>query len=261
MQKSYQLGVIGYGNMAHAILKGAANANLLSADQVLLYDPDESKTRISEYAAAAQIMELPEKCRFLLLSVKPQVYPEVLTKVQFDDNVLISIMAGISKTRLCRETGCKVARIMPNTPAMIGEGMAAIDADGLTEDETTFVKALFQSVGRVLPMSDAEMDLVTAVSGSGPAYVYLFADAMIQAGIRLGLSEATAKELALQTIVGAGKLAQSSPEELSVLIDRVCSKGGTTIEAVKIFRERGLYELTDSAMEACYRRAKELSSL
>ena len=110
-------------------------------------------------------------------------------------------------------------------------------------------------------MSDAEMDLVTAVSGSGPAYVYLFADAMIQAGIRLGLSEATAKELALQTIVGAGKLAQSSPEELSVLIDRVCSKGGTTIEAVKIFRERGLYELTDSAMEACYRRAKELSSL
>ena len=144
---------------------------------------------------------------------------------------------------------------------MIGEGMAAIDADGLSEDEMTFVKALFQSVGRVLPVSDAEMDLVTAVSGSGPAYVYLFADAMIQAGIRLGLSEATAKELALQTIVGAGKLAQSSPEELSVLIDRVCSKGGTTIEAVKIFRERGLYELTDSAMEACYRRAKELSSL
>lgn len=261
MQKSYQLGVIGYGNMAHAILKGAAKANLLSANRVLLYDPDESKTRSSGYASATQISELPRKCEFLLLSVKPQVYPEVLAQVRFEDNVLISIMAGISKARLRRETGCKVARIMPNTPALIGEGMAAIDADGLSEGEIAFVKALFQSVGRVLPMRDAEMDLVTAVSGSGPAYVYLFADAMIQAGIRLGLSGKTAKELALQTIVGAGKLAQSATEELSVLIDRVCSKGGTTIEAVKIFRERGLYELTDSAMEACYRRAGELSAL
>lgn len=261
MQKKYLLGVIGYGNMAHAILKGADNANLLSADQVLLYDPDESKTRTSKYAVANQIEELPNQCKFLLLSVKPQVYPEVLAALRFDDNVLISIMAGIPKTRLCADTCCKVARIMPNTPAMIGEGVSAIDTDGLSEEEAGFVRSLFGSVGSVLSVSDAEMDLVTAVSGSGPAYIYLFADAMIQAVVRLGLSEATAKELALQTIIGAGKLAQSSSEDLSVLIDRVCSKGGTTIEAVKTFLEKGLYELTDEAMEACYRRAKELSSL
>ena len=261
MKKQYQLGVIGYGNMAHAILQGAIEKGVLQNEQICLFDIDRGKVEGEAFSSAKNLKELAEKCRFLLLSVKPQVFHEVLENIIFADNTLISIMAGITKKSIQGKTGCKVARIMPNTPAMIGEGMSAIDAAGLSDEEKSFVFSLFEAVGHVVSMRDEEMDLVTAVSGSGPAYVYLFADAMIQSGIRLGLSHQTAKELTLQTIVGAGKLAQYSQEELSELINKVCSKGGTTIEAVTEFRNGGLYSLTDRAMEACYRRSKELSSI
>ena len=262
--KTYKLGILGYGNMASAIAGGILKKNVLRADQILVCDRDPQKTdaaRAAGFCPARDHQQLADDCEFVLLSVKPQMFEEAVSGIRFDQNALISIMAGVRIDRIESLTGCRAARIMPNTPALVGKGISAVDASHLTTSGRQFVVEIFGAVGEVLECPEDKMDGVTAVSGSGPAYVYLWLDSLIRSGQKLGFSEAEARKLAVQTFAGAAEMVKQSEEPLEVLIDRVCSKGGTTIEAVKTFRSGGQYELTEEAVRACFQRSRELSSL
>ena len=150
---------------------------------------------------------------------------------------------------------------MPNTPCMIGSGTCALCFENYETDEKEFVKELFSTCGAVLEIDEKLFDAVTSVSGSGPAYIYMFLNGMIQGGINGGLSESESKFLAINTMIGAAMLADQSDENLGVLTEKVCSKGGTTIEAVKIYRENHLEDLIVEGIKACRKRSEELSKL
>ena len=174
--KTYKLGILGYGNMASAIAGGILKKNVLRADQILVCDRDPQKTdaaRAAGFCPARDHQQLADDCEFVLLSVKPQMFEEAVSGIRFEQNVLISIMAGVRIDRIESLTGCRAARIMPNTPALVGKGVSAVDASHLTTSGRQFVLEIFGAVGEVLECPEDKMDGVTAVSGSGPAYVYL----------------------------------------------------------------------------------------
>ncbi|MEG1520784.1 MAG: pyrroline-5-carboxylate reductase dimerization domain-containing protein, partial [Clostridia bacterium] len=152
-----------------------------------------------------------------------------------------------------------IARAMPNTPALIKCGMTGVDASRLEKNDAEFVLKLFNCVGDVIEIAEEQINDVIAISGSGPAYAYLFIKGMVEKALKFGFDDKTAKKLVLQTVIGSAKMFENSTENIDILIDRVCSRGGTTIEAVKVFQNDGLIELIDKAIQACYDRAVELS--
>ena len=262
MNFRYRLGFVGFGNMANAILNGILREGLLRPDEMGAFDADEDKRSRAEalgLKAFSNNEELAKNCTFILLAVKPQSAGEIFGKIDFSGNTLISIMAGIPLSKLTEKSGCpRIARCMPNTPCMVGKGAIAVDAHLLNREERDFVLSVLASTGRVVEMPDEKMDAVTAVSGSGPAYVYLFMKAMAEEGVRLGLAYDQAKALTAATFEGAASLWAAGDRDIDALIDSVCSKGGTTIEAVKSFRADGVEEMVARAMEKCYHRSVEL---
>ena len=267
MNYTHKLGVIGYGNMAEAIVGGILKSVLNSANEILVYDVSEAriaKAEILGLCIAKSIAEICSCCPYILLSVKPQVFGEIAEElsVSVRENVVISIMAGVSVEKLSKNlSGARICRCMPNTPALIGEGITAIDSSMLGEAEKKYVFDIFNSVGKAVEIGDELMNAVTAVSGSGPAYVYLFIKTMVDAAVRIGLSAGQAKELVIKTLIGASKMAENSAEPIDTLIDRVCSKGGTTIEGIKVLKEKGLPDIIGECVRAAYNRAEELSRL
>ena len=267
MNYSHRLGVIGYGNMAEAIVSGILKSGLNRADEILAYDISDvrfAKAKSAGLCTAKSIAEICTSCRYILLSVKPQVFSEIAAELSASvrENVVISIMAGVSVEKLLNNLpGARICRCMPNTPALIGEGITAVDASMLGEVEKKYVFDIFNSVGKAVEIGDGLMNAVTAGSGSGPAYVYLFIKTMIDAAVKIGLSAEQAKELVIHTLVGASKMVEKSSEPIDILIDRVCSKGGTTIEGIKVLKEKGLSDIVSECVRAAYNRAEELSKL
>lgn len=263
--KKCVLGVIGFGNMAYAIINGVLTKNVLDAQDICVYDVDEAKRNVAKQknlCVADSLQELADCSKYLLFSVKPQSFPDVAKSFSLSNQIIISIMAGVKKEKLSKLTRGGVARVMPNTPALVGEAMCAVDCGGLFDDQKSFIIKVLSSIGKVIEVEEKEMDAVTAVSGSGPAYVFRFIKAMADAGEKLGLSPDTARLLATQTVLGAAKLAMNADQPLNDLIQSVCSKGGTTIEAMNVFNEGDALEnLVDRAMVACYHRSEELSRL
>ena len=248
--------------MAEAIAAGIVHKEMLLSNQIIVFDVSPERMKLAQslgFVVSESSQSVADQSEYVLLAVKPQSVSGLLEDTKFSNNILISIIAGIGKEYLERATDCKVARVMPNMSVIIGMGVSAADCNGLSSEQKEFVLKIFASVGSVITVDELHMDAVTAVSGSGPAYVYMFIDAIAKAGARRGLPEDISKELAVQTFIGAASLAHSSSEPLEALIEKVCSKGGTTVEAVKEFQTGGLYELCDAAVEACYRRSKELS--
>lgn len=150
---------------------------------------------------------------------------------------------------------------MPNLPCSIGSGMMGVDMTDFNKspDDTEFISKLFDCMGTVLSIEESKMDAVTGISGSGPAYVFMFIDSLIDAGVKQGLTKDEAKVLAVQTVLGGAETVLHSSENLSDLIMRVCSKGGTTIEAVKVLEENNFRGIVNDAVDACVKRSKELS--
>lgn len=174
--------------------------------------------------------------------------------------VTISIMAGKTKAGIHRATGAeKIARVMPNLPCSVGAGMTAVDASELSEEERAFVLGLFFSVGEVIETEESLLDAVTAVSGSGPAYIYLFLRALIDAGVGQGLRREQAETLAFQTMAGGLTMARTSGKTLDELIAAVSSKGGTTVAALESFQKDGFVQSVSHAVDAAAKRARELS--
>jgi len=262
MDKKYKLGIIGGGNMARAIVLGALKSGLLTSKEIIVSDKVNEQLICFQGLGIDTITDnkaVASSCEYLLFAIKPQQSQAVFSEIKdcsFENAV--SIMAGVTISKIRDSLGNKnIARVMPNTPALVGMGMSAIAfSDGFKSD---FLLSLFSSFGKTVVLEEKYFDAVTAVSGSGPAYVYMFIKSMVDAGAALGLDRETAKYLTVQTFAGAAKMVEDSPFDIETLINNVCSKGGTTIQAVESFRDDGLEEIIKKGMEKCYNRSKELS--
>lgn len=268
MKKKFKFGVIGAGFMSSAIISGAISSKVLKPKQIIVSDvKDESLDIISKKGVfvTKDNRYLCENAEFVLFAVKPQNLSEVLQQIKdCECDKFISIMAGIKKDRIKQIfKSSKIARCMPNTPCSIGYGAVGIDLSDYTDEkDITFIKSLFSSFAEVVVVAEDKLNAVTGVSGSGPAYFYLFLKSIIDAGVKNGLTEQDAKNLAVNTMIGAGFMVKNNKDKtIDELINAVCSKGGTTIEAINTFKGLNLLEISQKAVDACVKRSTELENL
>lgn len=262
---------IGAGNMAEALIRGALAAGVCEPGRIRVSDPAPARRRaLAEgfgVEACAANADAVADADVVLLAVKPQVVADVLPELEPAmprSALLISVAAGIRTDRIeaAFPPGQRVVRVMPNTPSLIGRGAAALAAGArATEDDLETAEALMSAVGLVVRVDESALDAVTAVSGSGPAYVFFLIEAMQAAARDMGLAPDVGRRLALQTVLGAATLAAESPEDASALRARVTSKGGTTEAALRVLQEADARSLWMRAMQAARRRSEELSSL
>jgi pyrroline-5-carboxylate reductase len=270
-KKMETIGFIGAGNMAEALIKGILNAKLYAPENVFVSDIKKERLELlsKEYSVVSceTNNELVTKIQAVVLSIKPQNMPDALESIKDSidaDKLVISIAAGIKVadiTAVLGEVG--IVRVMPNTPALIGQGASALFANERAKPVLEKVVEIFSACGKAVVVEDEDLiDAVTALSGSGPAYYFLLMEEMIKTGARLGLPDDVAKDLVLQTAKGAGLLAfeaDSNGESPAVLRQRVTSPGGTTEAALEVFKEGKISELISAAINRAYERSKELS--
>jgi len=264
-----KIGFIGAGNMAGALLKGLLAAKLYRPQDMLV--SDVVPAQLGKIKRAYRVDGLNNNravvraAQTIVLAVKPQIIDQVLADIRPEvskDKLFISIAAGVPLRRL--ETGlggnARVVRVMPNTPALLGKGMAAVvRGQKAKPPDEKLALTLFRGVGEALAFKDeALMDPVTGLSGSGPAYVYLFAEALIAGGVRAGLSAAVATRLTLQTLEGAVAMLKESGKSPQDLRDMVTSPGGTTLAGLSFLAEGKFTETVAGAVSAATRRSKEL---
>lgn len=268
MKKQFKLGVIGCGFMARSILRGVVLSEFIREKKIIVSDTsEECLDAVSDLGVYTTLDNkyVAENSEFLLFAVKPQSFPDVVKSLGgFCPSKVISIMAGVKKNTIKNSLGIgtiRVARCMPNLPCSIGSGAMGVDMSDFNKftDDTEFISGIFNCMGTVLSVDESKMDAVTGISGSGPAYVFMFIDSLIDAGVKQGLTKDEAKILAVQTVLGGAEMVQHEEKPLSELIMRVCSKGGTTIEAVKVFEDNDFRGIVDKAVDACVKRSKELS--
>ncbi len=265
--KNFKLGVIGGGFMAKAILDGALKNKFLCAEQIVVSEPNVERAQVfraQNITVAPNNTFVAQNCEYLFFAVKPQIFQSVAQELMgLDLPVVLTIMAGKTKSSVrsaLKASNLAVARMMPNLPCAVGEGVTGVDCEGLTPLQKSFVLGLFSSVGRVVEVDESKLNAVTGISGSGPAYVYLFLRALVKAGVEQGLSEEQAKELALYTVKGGAKMVEEQPEKsLQELIDAVSSKGGTTVAALESFARDGFEDSVSRAVACAVKRAEELS--
>ncbi|HHJ14709.1 MAG TPA: pyrroline-5-carboxylate reductase [Gammaproteobacteria bacterium] len=268
--KSSRISFIGAGNMARSLIGGLiADGWNAASIQVADADPEPARRLAACFGitVAAGNREAVADTDMLVLAVKPQVmHPvaaEIAPAVHGSCPLVVSIAAGIRSDDLHRWLGghCPVVRCMPNTPALVQSGATALYArPDVSEAQRELAETLLRAVGLTLWVDDENlMDAVTALSGSGPAYVFLVIEAMQSAGVKLGLPPDAARLLALQTVFGAAKMALESPEEAAVLRRRVTSPGGTTERALTVLKQGGLGQLFQQAMKAARDRSRELA--
>lgn len=268
MLKDVKIGFIGPGKMAGAIINGLILGNELPHSQIYVYgrNPDRGAYFASlGCTVCSSIDELNKDADIIILSVKPQNFPDIypyLQPVVTKDKVYVSIAAGIDFQNLKDNLGSdlKFVRAMPNTPLLLCQGATALcRTDNVSDEEYEVIRSVFRSSGAVADIEEEQMNAVIAVSGSSPAYIYLFAKTVCDYADSIGLDHKKALELFSQTLIGSAEMLRSTDYDETQLIDMVCSKGGTTIEAVNTLRSTGFCESVTDAMKACIRRAEELS--
>lgn len=263
-----KIGFIGLGNMATAIIGGMLKKEI--ADKSDIIGADKSDVMMikahSRYGigTAQDNKQVAEQADYLFLAVKPQFLGEVLTEIASgvsEKTVIISIVAGKSIDWITQTLGkeVKIVRCMPNTPALVGEGCTAMCPNKLvTEEEKEFAKKLLGSFGTVSEVAENMIDAVVGVSGSSPAYVFMFIEAMADAAVLAGMPRKQAYEMAAQAVLGSAKMVLETGKHPGELKDMVCSPGGTTIEAVKVLEEMGFRAAVMDAVEACIEKSKNL---
>jgi pyrroline-5-carboxylate reductase len=269
-----KLGFIGAGNMGQALAHGLVTHKVFKASQLMASDVDAGRRRRFSRATGIQAvrdnLEVVREAPAILLAVKPQTIDAVLAEIgaQLKSDgtaarkLFISIAAGVPIARIQAQLGgtYRVVRVMPNAPAMVGEGMAALVRGGAaTRADEAFALRLFRAVGQAVALGDESLlDAVTALSGSGPAYVYLFVKAMADAGVEQGLPAELAYEMALQTLCGAAAQMRQSKMPVEELIAVVASPGGTTEAALRSFAANGFAGVVAAAIKAAADRSREL---
>jgi pyrroline-5-carboxylate reductase len=261
---------LGGGNMAVALIGGMKKKGFSAAGIQVVEPVPTARERLTAAfgVRCAPIVDAAAlNCEVLVLAVKPQQMREALAPVtgKLTNQLVISIAAGLRLVDLCRWLGGyrRLVRTMPNTPALIGAGITGLCADASVDHEgRDAADRILAAVGRTVWIQDeAQMDAVTAVSGSGPAYVFYFIEAIEDAARKLGFSADAARVLAVETFLGASRLAESSADPVAVLRERVTSKGGTTEAALKSFDADGLREVIERGVLAAAGRGRELGEL
>lgn len=263
------IGFIGCGNMGTAMIGGIIKAKLVSASSIIGSGLSEKKLEdISKrygIKTTTNNKEVAKNADILILSVKPNLYATVIKEIKdsIKENVIIvTIAAGkaISGTEEMFGRKLKVVRVMPNTPALVGEAMSALcPNEMITKEELKEIIDIFESFGKAEVISEKLMDVVTSVSGSSPAYVYMFIEAMADAAVLDGMPRAQAYKFAAQSVLGSAKMVLETGKHPGELKDMVCSPGGTTIEAVAVLEEKGLRHAVIDAMRSCTKKSEEMS--
>ncbi len=257
---------IGGGNMASAIIGGLIKRGL-AASQIQVVEPfDEQRAKLKQefgLQAEATPGAALASAAIVVWAVKPQTFKDAAleTRLHTKKALHLSVAAGIRSDSIADWLGCeRIVRSMPNTPALIGQGMTALYArDAVTPFDKLAVESVIKTTGEFVWLDDeAQLDAVTALSGSGPAYVFYFIEAMIEAGVAMGLSREQAHKLAVGTFVGSSALAKASDEPPETLRARVTSKGGTTYAAITSMEQDNVKNLFMRAMHAARQRAREL---
>ena len=261
-----KIGFIGAGNMATAIIKGLI-AQKGSGSFINVFDvsseklDDISKLGVNALSSSQDVVKNSD---IIVLAVKPQNYAEVLEALKAvvsNDKTFVSIAAGISISYVQSALGCEcpVVRVMPNTPLLLKKGASALCPSGnINEDDKQIVYDMFAGSGVCEYITEDHMNEIIAVNGSSPAYIYMFAKAMADYAASVGIDYNKALNLICATLEGSAAMLRESGDTPDVLIEKVSSKGGTTIEALNKLREHGFTEAIDDAMKACTKRAEEL---
>jgi pyrroline-5-carboxylate reductase len=269
MLEGKKIGFIGGGNMAEAIIKGLLTGGVPAASIVVAEPmPQRRDYLFAEYAALVSDdnLEVARQADIIVLAIKPQVAASVLTGLEpviSSDKLIISIMAGIS-TDFIEKTltnGVRVVRAMPNTPALIQAAATALSPGrkALGQDLEA-AQEIFSRVGIVVTVPEKQMDAVTALSGSGPAYVFTMIEALADAGVKNGLPRDVAAQLAVQTVIGASRMVAETGEHPALLREKVTSPGGTTIAGLHAMENGRFRGVVMDAVDAACRRSKELSA-
>ncbi|MHB8989536.1 MAG: pyrroline-5-carboxylate reductase [Desulfobulbia bacterium] len=269
---SGKLGFVGGGLMAEALIKGITGAGLVKADQILVADPSSARRALLQkdynVTAVSEATAVWAQCKVVVLAVKPQVVGAVLCESREAINathLLISIAAGIPLSVLegaVAGRGCRVIRVMPNTPAIVLKGASALSpGQGVSPEDLAVATSIFDAVGVSFVLDESSLDAVTGLSGSGPAYVFTFIEALIDAGVKVGLARPVAQTLALQTVLGSVLLALDGTRHPAELRAMVTSPGGTTIAGLHELEKGAFRALVTNAVEAATNRSSELGRL
>ncbi|MDO4522029.1 MAG: pyrroline-5-carboxylate reductase [Eubacteriales bacterium] len=263
-----RIGFIGCGNMATAMIRGILDSKIAEREELIASAKSEkTKEKIREELQihlAENNRQTAQRSDVLFLAVKPMFYEEVAREIKtalHEGQIIVTIAPG--KTLAWMEEqlgkGTKIVRSMPNTPAMVKEGMSALCKNAhVTEEELELVKRLFEGFGRAEEVPERLMDVVTGVAGSSPAYVYMFIEALADAGVADGMPRAQAYRFAAQAVLGSARMVLETGRHPGELKDMVCSPGGTTIEAVRVLEEKGMRSAVFEASKACVKKAGEM---
>ena len=262
-----KIAILGAGVMGEALLSGLMRSGYSPADVVITDTRPDRLVHLCEKfgVRSASNVEAVTGAETVVLVVKPQDMANLLREIASSvhrDALVISMAAGITTIALQAElpSGTAVVRVMPNTPALVDKGMTAISPGShCSEEHLAHAEKLLQSIGKVIRIAEKHQDAVTAISGSGPAYIYYVVEAMIEAGVLLGLPRATASELTLQTVIGAAAMLDETGEHPSVLRENVTSPAGTTSAALRELDDHKVRAAFLSAMEAARDRSRELA--
>lgn len=262
------IGFIGGGNMGEAMISGLIKSKTAVPDQIIVFDVDDSKmeymNEVYGIVLKPDVISLTKDAEILVLAVKPAVYPSVIREIRevVDQNaIIITIAAGQKLKCVERLFGrkLKVARVMPNIPALVGEAMSAVATNHLITDEDIMqIESLLNSFGTCEKIPEELMDSVTAVSGSSPAYIYVLIEAMADGAVQEGMPRSQAYRFAAQAVYGSAKMVLESKKHPGELKDMVCSPGGTTISAVAELERKGFRAAVLSAMAACAVRSRKM---
>ena len=264
-----KIGFIGSGNMAKAMIGGIIKSGLVDSKNLIssdlnesILDPIRNEFNINTTTKSEEVVKNSD---IIIVAVKPNIYDIVLESVkEFIDNekVIVTIAAGKTIKSIENVIGedKKIIRTMPNTPALVGEGMSAICKNkNITDEELEMVKTIFSSFGKAEIVNEYLIDSVIGVSGSAPAYVFMFIEAMADAAVLYGMSRSQAYKFAAQAVMGSAKMVLETGKHPGELKDMVCSPGGTTIEAVKTLEAEGFRSAVINAMCDCMEKSKEMS--
>jgi pyrroline-5-carboxylate reductase len=257
------IGFIGGGNMAEAMIKGIVQSGM---KDIMVSEPRGDRCAYLEKTynvkTTSDNKEVVKNCDIIILAIKPQNMDDVTAEINnllTEEKLIVSIAAGITLSYLTsRLKTSKIIRVMPNTPALVQEGISVLAlCECIHDREMGLIRGIFMSIGKVLVLPEKYMDAVTALSGSGPAFIALFVEKMIEAGVKVGLSKDNATELAIQTLIGTAKLLETGmpPDKLR---EMVTSPGGTTAAGLKVFEEKSLQDTVDAVIQAATNRSKEL---
>lgn len=262
-----KLGFIGCGNMAQAMITGILNQKVFEKEEIIASGPTPEK--MNAVREKFGIVTTGNNCEaakadIVILSIKPQMYEDVIKEIRKEvskKQLIVSIAAGISMSQVERQFGkeMKIIRVMPNTPALVGEAMSGMCCNEyVKEEEFDEVYHIFESFGKVEKITENLIDAVVGVSGSSPAYVYMFIEAMADAAVMQGIPRSKAYTFAAQSVLGSAKMVLETGQHPGELKDAVCSPAGTTIEAVRVLEKKGMRSAVIEAVHAASKKSKDM---